>query len=272
VRSATPEPPTLICVRRALEEGAPTLLLAGSKQLLELARVEATPAAESYVTLAARVLSHGAGAYMHASACGAGAGCWLRCSCSSIFVGSYAHRLLCPMPAPFAAARCLDLKRSTSGEAMQSPQQQEQPRCGAAAEAAEEDHDPYAALAAIDVRALELGAASDSDSGSATPAGARDISPAGTLDTVSPGMNVAFASGRTGRGVSSLAGRACELPAGRRTLACLPCMQTRHGEVKTHWRDLLVPLILRVQPLQTTSAARRMCQAAHELLRQSWAQ
>ncbi|KAL4856842.1 hypothetical protein ACK3TF_002891 [Chlorella vulgaris] len=139
---------------RALEEGAPTLLLAGSKQLLELARVEATPAAESYVTLAARVLSHG-------------------------------------------AARCLDLKRSPSGEAVQSSPQQEQPCCGAAAEAGEEEHDPYAALAAIDVRALELGAASDSDSGSATPAGARDISPAGTLDTVSPGMNSAFASGRT---------------------------------------------------------------------------
>lgn len=46
---------------RVMEEGAPTLLLAGSKQLLELARRETSAAAESYATLAARVLAHGAG-------------------------------------------------------------------------------------------------------------------------------------------------------------------------------------------------------------------
>ena len=40
----------------------PTLLLAGAKQLLELARQETSEAAESYVMLAASVLSHGAGA------------------------------------------------------------------------------------------------------------------------------------------------------------------------------------------------------------------
>lgn len=47
------------CLRR-MEEAAPTLLLAGSKQLLELARQEASGAAEAYVLLAARVIAHGA--------------------------------------------------------------------------------------------------------------------------------------------------------------------------------------------------------------------
>jgi hypothetical protein len=46
---------------RLLEEGAPTLLLAGGKQLLELARRESGVAAESYALLAARVLANGAG-------------------------------------------------------------------------------------------------------------------------------------------------------------------------------------------------------------------
>ena len=46
-----------------MEEAAPTLLLAGSKQLLELARQETSEAAESYVMLAAAMLSHGAGVY-----------------------------------------------------------------------------------------------------------------------------------------------------------------------------------------------------------------
>ena len=50
------------CLRR-MEEAAPTLLLAGAAQLLQLARQEASGAAEAYATLAATVLSHGAGAY-----------------------------------------------------------------------------------------------------------------------------------------------------------------------------------------------------------------
>ena len=50
------------CCRRRLEEAAPTLLLSGAKQLLELARKETSAAAESYVMLAAVVLGHGAGA------------------------------------------------------------------------------------------------------------------------------------------------------------------------------------------------------------------
>lgn len=49
------------CLRR-LEEAAPTLLLAGAAQLLQLARQEVSGAAEAYATLAASVLSHGAGA------------------------------------------------------------------------------------------------------------------------------------------------------------------------------------------------------------------
>lgn len=49
------------CLRR-LEEAAPTLLLAGAHQLLQLARQEVSGAAEAYATLAASVLSHGAGA------------------------------------------------------------------------------------------------------------------------------------------------------------------------------------------------------------------
>ena len=44
-----------------MEEGAPTLLLSGAKQLLDLARAETSGAAEAYAMLAARVLSHGAG-------------------------------------------------------------------------------------------------------------------------------------------------------------------------------------------------------------------
>lgn len=44
-----------------MEEGAPTLLLCGAKQLLDLARAETSGAAEAYAMLAARVLSHGAG-------------------------------------------------------------------------------------------------------------------------------------------------------------------------------------------------------------------
>ncbi|KAL4419606.1 hypothetical protein ABPG77_001660 [Micractinium sp. CCAP 211/92] len=47
------------CLRR-MEEAAPTLLLVGSKQLLELARHETSAAAESYAMLAARVISHAA--------------------------------------------------------------------------------------------------------------------------------------------------------------------------------------------------------------------
>lgn len=57
---AVPFTPPRVC--RRMEEAAPTLLLAGSRQLLDLARAEATGAAEAYVTLAASVLSHGAGA------------------------------------------------------------------------------------------------------------------------------------------------------------------------------------------------------------------
>ena len=48
------------CLRR-MEEAAPTLLLAGAKQLLDLARQETSGAAEAYAMLAARVLAHGAG-------------------------------------------------------------------------------------------------------------------------------------------------------------------------------------------------------------------
>lgn len=61
-----------------MEEAAPTLLLAGSKQLLDLARAETSGAAEAYVTLAASVLSHGAGALPPATP-GPGLGCvWIQ--------------------------------------------------------------------------------------------------------------------------------------------------------------------------------------------------
>lgn len=57
---------------RQMEEGCPTLLLAGCKQLLELARAETSGAAESYALLAAAVLSNGAGALC----CGWGGAGW----------------------------------------------------------------------------------------------------------------------------------------------------------------------------------------------------
>lgn len=55
------QPPTPHPSCRRMEEGAPTLLLSGAKQLLDLARAETSGAAEAYAMLAARVLSHGAG-------------------------------------------------------------------------------------------------------------------------------------------------------------------------------------------------------------------
>jgi hypothetical protein len=147
-----------------MEEASPTLLLAGSKQLLELARREAGPAAESYVMLAARVLAHGAQ------------------RCLDARRGNDAHG------APTAAA----LRQTAAAKPVRS--------CSGRSEAEEAEHEAF--LAAIDVRAVGLGlegGAGGSSGGGATPPGARDVSPAATLDSLAQGM-AAFASGRTGKG------------------------------------------------------------------------
>lgn len=125
-----------------------------------------------------------------------------------------------------AAARCLD-GQSGSGEESGRPEEHAEQAAAAAgvraccqagapamSAVAEEEQEPsaFSVLSSIDVRALVLGGGSGSDSGCATPAGARDISPHGTLDAAHEAMT-AFASGRTG---GAVAGRPHAQAAGSR--------------------------------------------------------
>lgn len=211
-----------------MEEGAPTLLLAGSKQLLDLARKETTGAAESYAMLAASVLSHGAGPHclcvrtvLHCSRVGGrrqrcaarrqpfrragGLGASRRAVLRQQFGFAPSAHAICLSPWS-TAARCLDQKPSGHSDD-DCAHEQEAPKRAAAhpaehGEAEELDDEveaAFSALSSIDVQALSVGGGGTASSALAVP-GARDdsLSPVGTLDSAA--LAAAFASGRTGSG------------------------------------------------------------------------
>lgn len=157
------------CLRR-LEAGAPTLLLAGSKQLLDLARAEISGAAESLACLAACVLSHGAERCLDAR----------------------------------AAAGEEESAHGGCGAAQRASQAQQQRRLAAVDESAAQDaaQRAFSVLSSIDCRALSLGAGASVLSGASSASipmqlssAGHTVSPSGTLEAAA----TAFASVASGR-------------------------------------------------------------------------
>lgn len=193
-----------------MEEAAPTLLLVGSKQLLELARHETSAAAESYAMLAARVISHAAGghaALVLPPALAAAAAHWRAACASPLTAPGHANTTLwlgcegtCPLTPPCCAARYLDQKAAQASE--EGSGHGDTQEAGAAQQGEQQrEGDDVASqtglslLSSIDVRALSLGAgAGCSQLGPA----ARAISPVGTLDVAALPAGMTFGSGRTG--------------------------------------------------------------------------
>lgn len=236
--------PWLHLLFRRMEEEAPTLLLSGAKQLLDLARAETSRAAEAYAMLAARVLSHGAGgagvegiADGQLEACGAfEASHGPQPCCHGMgHNSSAAHSAACspPLYLPLmmpAAARCLDarLPAEESSNSAAAPaahpaaqqheahQRPQHPRPAPVPEGRELSSDEvdraFSVLSSIDVGALSMGAGGSTLSMTIPGTAAHTVSPAGTLEAAATAF-ASVASGRTSEGVSAASCRwCCSLP------------------------------------------------------------
>ncbi|KAI7845126.1 hypothetical protein COHA_001331 [Chlorella ohadii] len=158
------------CLRR-MEEEAPTLLLSGAKQLLDLARAETSRAAEAYAMLAARVLSHGAA----------------RCLDARLPAEESSNSAAAPAAHPAAQQH----------EVHQRPQH---PRPAPVPEGRELSSDEvdraFSVLSSIDVGALSMGAGGSTLSMTIPGTAAHTVSPAGTLEAAATAF-ASVASGRT---------------------------------------------------------------------------
>lgn len=164
-----------VCLRR-MEEGAPTLLLSGAKQLLDLARAETSGAAEAYAMLAARVLSHGAARCLEARVQLEDSSAAAAATHTASHPHDAHHRTQLPRPPPVPEGREL------SGYEVEQA---------------------FSVLSSIDVGALSVGAGG-SHAGVTIPVTApHTVSPAGTLEAAATAF-ASVASGRTeSRGASS---------------------------------------------------------------------
>lgn len=165
-----------------MEEGAPTLLLAGSRQLLELARAETSGAAESYVMLAACVLSHGASRCLDQATAQRGA-------------ASDEEAAPPPQAAP------------PLHHAHHAAQQPTLPAVDEHAVAADAADEAFRALATMPCPPALPGACQAGSTGSLPVPGAASpfMSPSGTLDDLA----TIFASGRTGERPAERLQNAC---------------------------------------------------------------